>query len=95
MGIPFFCDIKTTVKLPLIIIISVLLALLLVMFIVAAVIRETGAIGGCKKISYGPGQEGKCGNGYFVVSILDNDGILRNPEAAPTAGYMICCRAEI
>ena len=86
--------IKTKVELALIIIVLILLAMLLAMFIATAVIRETSAVGGCKKIPFGPGREGKCGEDYFVVSVLDNAGILRNPDAAPTAGYMICCRAE-
>ncbi len=82
--------IKTRIELALLVIVLVLLAMVLAMFFITAVIRETAA--GCKKIPYGPGHEGKCGDGYFVVSILDSFGILRNPEAAPTAGYMICCR---
>jgi hypothetical protein len=86
--------IKTKVELSLVIITLVLLALFLAMFVVTAVIRETSAIGGCKKVPYGPGHEGKCGEGYFAVSVLDTSDILRNPEAAPAAGYMICCRIE-
>lgn len=84
---------KTKIEFALVIIVLILLAMLLAMFIATAVIRETSAVGGCKKIPYGPGHEGKCDENYYVVSILDNSGILRNPDAAPAAGYMICCRA--
>ena len=92
MGIFSHLGVKTKVEFSLIIIASILLALLLAMFIVTAVIRETGAIG-CKKVPYGPGHEGKCGDSYFAVSVSDSGGVLRNPETAPTSGYMICCRA--
>ena len=83
--------IKTKVELTLLIIVLILLALISMMFIMTTVIRETSVVG-CKKVPYGPGFEGKCGDGYYAVSILDRSGILRNPEAAPTVGYMICCR---
>jgi hypothetical protein len=94
MGIFSYLGVKTKVELSLLIIVLVLLALILAVFIVTAVIRETGAVGGCKKVPYGPGHEGRCGNGYFAVSVLDGEGVLRNPEAAPAAGYMVCCRVE-
>jgi len=86
--------IKTKIELALVIITLILLAAVLAMFIVTAVIKETAAVGGCKKVPYGPDYESKCGDGYFAVSVLDSNDVLRNPEAAPTAGYMVCCRAE-
>lgn len=86
--------VKTKIELALLVIALVLLAMVLAMFFITTVIKETTIVGGCKKIPYGPGQSGKCGEDYYVVSILDNSEILRNPDSAPTAGYMICCRAE-
>ncbi len=94
MNLLSYLDIKTKVEIILIIIALVLLILVISIMIVTAVIQETSITGGCKKIPYGPGFEGRCDNGYYVVSILDKDGVLRNPDSGPASGYMICCRAE-